>query len=236
MEAVMYRSSSDQQISPNKNYFRSSMKMMNRASLIPRFSEDFVPAAYLQAGLLQAPVHPPPPPFLSQSFPVFSVHQQQPPLLPLPISNGGYSMNFSQSRTLSCPPNYGRPNNNSKNRSRDPSLTPKKSKQKISKSPKKEDFEKKMKSAKEVVAPLGPDPEHLPKHVVVPKVLSFSSTEKDDDEGDKFSGSVVFTLSPPPSSLPLPTFSLRPKLSCKAEAAGIDTGATDNLCRLLRLR
>lgn len=50
--------------------------------------------------------------------------------------------------------------------------------------------------------------------------------------------SVVFnTISPPPSSLPLPTFSLRPKLSCNAEAsAGVDTGATDNLRRLLRLR
>ncbi|KAL3340801.1 hypothetical protein AABB24_029107 [Solanum stoloniferum] len=51
--------------------------------------------------------------------------------------------------------------------------------------------------------------------------------------------SMVFntTISPPPSSLPLPTFSLRPKqLSCNAEAAtGVDTGATDNLRRLLRL-
>lgn len=57
-------------------------------------------------------------------------------------------------------------------------------------------------------------------------------------EGDKFSNSVVFTtVSPPPSSLPLPTFSLRPKLSCNAEAsAGVDAGATDNLRRLLRLR
>ncbi|XP_060199851.1 uncharacterized protein LOC132628134 [Lycium barbarum] len=44
------------------------------------------------------------------------------------------------------------------------------------------------------------------------------------------------TISPPPSSLPLPTFSLRPKLSCNAEAsAGVDAGATDNLRRLLRL-
>ncbi|CAN4094006.1 unnamed protein product [Withania somnifera] len=50
--------------------------------------------------------------------------------------------------------------------------------------------------------------------------------------------SVVFTtVSPPPSSLPLPTFSLKPKLSCNAEAsAGVDAGATDNLRRLLRLR
>ncbi|KAH7848844.1 hypothetical protein Vadar_009006 [Vaccinium darrowii] len=62
--------------------------------------------------------------------------------------------------------------------------------------------------------PVGPDPNNLPKDVYG-----------------------VFALSPPPSSLPLPTFSLRPKLSCNAEAAaGIDAGATDNLRRLLRLR
>lgn len=54
---------------------------------------------------------------------------------------------------------------------------------------------------------------------------------------DIFSGSAVFTVSPPPSSLPLPTFSMRPKLSCMAEvAAGVDAGATDDLRRLLRLR
>ncbi|GFP95244.1 hypothetical protein PHJA_001668800 [Phtheirospermum japonicum] len=52
---------------------------------------------------------------------------------------------------------------------------------------------------------------------------------------DLFSGPATFTISPPPSSLPLPTFSLRPKLSCRA-AAGIDAGATDDLRRLLRLR
>ncbi|KAL1533353.1 hypothetical protein AAHA92_33246 [Salvia divinorum] len=50
--------------------------------------------------------------------------------------------------------------------------------------------------------------------------------------GDIFSGSAVF--SPPPSSLPLPTFTMRPKLSC--QAAGVDAGATDGLRRLLRLR
>ncbi|CAL5383440.1 unnamed protein product [Camellia sinensis] len=72
--------------------------------------------------------------------------------------------------------------------------------------------------------PLGPDPKD------VSRVLSLSA--------EKFSDlSEVFSLSPPPSSLPLPTFSLRPKLSCSnPEAAGIDGGATDNLRRILRLR
>jgi hypothetical protein len=55
------------------------------------------------------------------------------------------------------------------------------------------------------------------------------------EDFEKFSGS-AFALSPHPSSLPLPKFSMRPKLSCSAEAAGIDAGATDNLRRLLRLR
>uniref|UniRef100_A0A803N6W9 Uncharacterized protein n=1 Tax=Chenopodium quinoa TaxID=63459 RepID=A0A803N6W9_CHEQI len=56
----------------------------------------------------------------------------------------------------------------------------------------------------------------------------------------------VFSISPespPPSSLPLPKFPLRKlqqsKLCCTAEAAAaaeVDSGATDNLCRMLKLR
>uniref|UniRef100_A0A7C9DU10 Uncharacterized protein n=3 Tax=Opuntia streptacantha TaxID=393608 RepID=A0A7C9DU10_OPUST len=53
----------------------------------------------------------------------------------------------------------------------------------------------------------------------------------------------VFSLSPPPSSLPLPKFSMRQpaKLSCTVQAAAasdqiIDDSATDNLCRMLRLQ
>ncbi|GFP86350.1 hypothetical protein PHJA_000778800 [Phtheirospermum japonicum] len=56
-----------------------------------------------------------------------------------------------------------------------------------------------------------------------------------NNQVDLFSGPTTFTISPPPSSMPLPTFSLRPKLSCRA-AVGIDAGATDDLWRLLRLR
>ncbi|KAL4576718.1 hypothetical protein LXL04_012816 [Taraxacum kok-saghyz] len=87
----------------------------------------------------------------------------------------------------------------------------------------------------------GPDPKDLPKNAIS---RFFSSSLKSSCDvvslpADKFSGSVVFTPSPPPSSLSLPTFSLRPKLSCKAEAAaagsGVDAGATDSLRRLLRL-
>lgn len=72
----------------------------------------------------------------------------------------------------------------------------------------------------------------------VPRVsFSGNSNNGRNDQVVKFSGSVVSSvLSPPPTSLPLPTFSLMPKLSCNTEAtAVIDAGATDNLRRILRL-
>lgn len=92
--------------------------------------------------------------------------------------------------------------------------------------------------------PWGPNPKDLPKHVakfvsinnIISTTDSVCSLEAVENQVDRFSGSVVSILSPPPSSLPLPTFSLRPKLSCSAEAAGVDIGATNNLRRLLRLQ
>ncbi|CAN4123012.1 unnamed protein product [Withania somnifera] len=115
--------------------------------------------------------------------------------------------------------------------------------------------------------PLGPDPKDLPKDVSMVLSMSSTTgalskndanmnqlsllhmtseniqaqnSMKDDANGNllHINNTVVFTtVSPPPSSLPLPTFSLRPKLSCNVEAsAGVDAGATDNLRRLLRLR
>ncbi|XP_038717191.1 uncharacterized protein LOC120010464 [Tripterygium wilfordii] len=163
----------------------------------------------------------PPPPSLSYSYPPSTppfnnqslynyqklMNQQQPPLLSLPIS--------SLSRGLSCPPNTRKANR----APRDQSLTPKKAKQppqNIREKEPKQDSKSTKSSIMGSVSPLGPDPNDLPKL-------------------EKLSGS-VFTFSPPPSSLPLPKFSLRPKLSCKAEAAaGIDAGATDSLRRMLRL-
>ena len=67
---------------------------------------------------------------------------------------------------------------------------------------------------------------------VVPLISIVESDARKCEIGDVFSGSAVF--SPPPSSLPLPTFTMWPKLSC--QAAGVDAGATDVLRRLLRLR
>ncbi|KAL8514760.1 hypothetical protein ACS0TY_013733 [Phlomoides rotata] len=98
------------------------------------------------------------------------------------------------------------PVNGNRTRDSSSSLTPKKSKKYAKREEKKSSITN---------HPLAPDPKELP--------------------ADMFSGSAAFTISPPPSSLPLPTFSLRPRLiSCKV--AGIDTGATDDLRRLLRLR
>ncbi|KAK7283423.1 hypothetical protein RIF29_12928 [Crotalaria pallida] len=144
--------------------------------------------------------------------------QQQPPLLPLPPNVSSIIHHQQQqhqphqlSRSMSCIQNMAK-----KNRTRDMSLlTPKKSKP-----TKREEAKKRISSATQssisdflIVAsdnPWGPDPKHLPKNLTV--------------------------LSPPPSSLPLPKFCLRSKLSCNAEAAGVDAGATDNLRQLLRLR
>ncbi|TYJ49169.1 hypothetical protein E1A91_A01G115200v1 [Gossypium mustelinum] len=79
--------------------------------------------------------------------------------------------------------------------------------------------------------PLGSDPNDLPIALPSSYIAAGDDAKKDLDE---FSGS-IFPPSPPPSSLPLPKFSLKSKLSCNPEAAGIDCGATDNLRRLLRL-
>lgn len=73
----------------------------------------------------------------------------------------------------------------------------------------------------------GPDPKDLPK-----VVLGMGNID------DVVVSGAVFNLAPPPSSLPLPNFSLRSKHGCKAETAAgcVDDGATNNLRRLLRLR
>lgn len=174
-------------------------------------------------------LHPRPP---SRSLSAFNNHfyrqNPQPPLLPLPISAVQQPL-LSRSLShhgLSCPPQSSR-----RNRIRDTSLTPKKSKQ-----PKREEVKRGLKSASRSISELvvhsddrlGPDPNELPKQIPIVLTTTSGNIETFPDS--------VFNLSPPPSSLPLPKFSLRPKLGCKAEAAGVDTGATDNLRRLLRLR
>nr|DAD41657.1 TPA_asm: hypothetical protein HUJ06_015980 [Nelumbo nucifera] len=146
----------------------------------------------------------------------------------------------------SCPPTSRR-----NNKTKDQDLTPKKPKPSIS--PKKQNSKQDLRPATTTAAAteslvitstnrLGPEPRELPKEVsrAWKPIASSSSTAASatmviEGEGEKFSDS-VFLLSPPPSSLPIPKFSLRPKHSCNVEAGGIDAGATDNLRRLLRLR
>ncbi|CAI9296424.1 unnamed protein product [Lactuca saligna] len=267
MEAVMRNSSGDykHRIGNPKRNFGSNRALVSYPS-DNQLLTSFLSAGYCGGGGLMSM----PPSSLSHSYPpVFGgrqnlqYHRQQPPLLPLPIPLplNHLNMNISRSNSSSnnnirlSPP---RINKSVKNRGRDHSLTPKKSKNQkkdIKRDERDGDLLPPATTEKKEAPPaekcstessidemMGPDPKELPKDVIS-RVFSSSlnnSCEIVSLPDDKFSGSVVFTPSPPPSSLPLPTFSLRPKLSCKAEAAaagsGVDAGATDSLRRLLRLR
>ncbi|OIW14814.1 hypothetical protein TanjilG_05435 [Lupinus angustifolius] len=187
---------------PKKNYGKGTFIISSKPS------ENFE----TYAGLLN-----PPPRAMSLSSSVFNnqyrQQQQQPPLLPLP--NVSAKIQQPQlSRSISISQGHFR-----RNRTKDISLTPKKS------TPtKREEGKKKISATQSSISEflivtsenrLGPDPKDLPKNLTV--------------------------LSPPPSSLPLPKFFLRSKLSCNAEAAatdggGVDAGATNNLRQLLRLQ
>ncbi|KAJ0237513.1 hypothetical protein HA466_0248940 [Hirschfeldia incana] len=64
-----------------------------------------------------------------------------------------------------------------------------------------------------------------------------SNHKRDFPEGfDGYPGPAIMLLSPPPCSLPMPRFSIKPKLSCNAEAAGKTDVATDSIRRVLQLR
>ncbi|KAL8218425.1 hypothetical protein R6Q57_021798 [Mikania cordata] len=257
MEAVLMNATGDYRHrigNPKRNF------VTNR-TLFPYPSDDLLFASFhagghfAGGGLLSMPpsslFHSYPP-----AVPVFGRHHQQPPLLPLPISTPLNHQNMNIHRSNSTPNNNLRSspiNKNVKNRGRDHSLTPKKSKNQ-KKNSKRDGRDLVPPAVAQEASPaekrvpessndqmIGPDPTDLPTDVIS-RVFS-SSINKSCDivsvDLDKFSGSVVFTPSPPPSSLPLPTFSLRPKLSCNAQAAGVgsgvDAGATDSLRRFLRL-
>ncbi|XP_043710048.1 uncharacterized protein LOC122658947 [Telopea speciosissima] len=225
MEVVPLPYSPDQStISPYKQIRRNPKR--NIQTTAPRSSENFLPANLIfnhQGGgglFLRSP------PYLSSalSFSVSNAQKQkqpQPPLLPLPINKKPCSGN----RGLSCSPT-----NRKTNKNRDQDLTPKKPKPSSGSTPKKQQDSKSVPTECLIITStdrMGPEPSDIPEEIL--RVMKPPSVE------EKFSGS-VFYLSPPPSSLPLPKFSLRPKLSCNAQAGGFDTGATDNLRRLLRLQ
>lgn len=168
-------------------------------------------------------------PSLSSSFSSFSSFpssgskpQKQPPLLPLPSAK-------IQALPSPPPPATNRKINKG---TKDQVQEPKKAKS-VSFNLKKESYNRSRKTTKPEDR-FGPDPSDLPTKVF--KVMKSSSLKTaSSDELEEFSGS-IFSLSPPPSSLPLPKFSLRPKSRCNAEAGGVDNGATDDLRRLLRLQ
>ncbi|KAL1542895.1 hypothetical protein AAHA92_19929 [Salvia divinorum] len=142
--------------------------------------------------------------------PFLTRHSSQPPLLPLPTA--------APRRTASSPA-YKKPSNYPN------SVTSNKSK-----SPKKQgkNSPKRSKDA-------APSISFAARKCEIGGGSRAAAAVGDQDQVDIFSSSAAFTFSPPPSSLPLPSFSLWPKLSCKA-AAGVDAGATDDLRRLLRLQ
>ncbi|KAJ0678092.1 hypothetical protein HanOQP8_Chr12g0444021 [Helianthus annuus] len=258
MEAVMMNSTGD-----NKHRFGNlNRNFVTNRSLFPYPSDNILLSSFLAGGYFTGNGLPSYPPAVSVFRPPQNLHhyRQQPPLLPLPILTPLNHQNTNISRCNSAS-NYNNNNNirlspprinkvvnkNVKNRVRDQSLTPKKSKNQ------KKDSKREVVDLAPPVAPTvtaeekeAPPPENTTeslnndeigpdlKEDVIPRVLS-SSMNNCDDIVDEFSGSSVFTPSPPPSSLPLPTFFLRPKVSCKAEASGVDVGATDSLRRLLRL-
>ncbi|XP_022769216.1 uncharacterized protein LOC111312829 [Durio zibethinus] len=248
MDAIFMSSSSEKSYSPY-NQLKNVSQRNTGASFVSKPCENLAPTNTIHGGgLLFVPPlslsfsYPPSPSLLNPIL--YQNHQQQlqqPPLLPLPIPNKPLQSSLpSRTRSLSSSPS-----NRKSNRAREQSLTPKRSKSKqlngkVEDQPKKDHIKPTEATKTQTITksfvmasanPIGPDPNDLPKVLA----LSYIATGNVAKDLEKFSGS-VFTLSPPPSSLPLPKFSLRPKLSCNAEAAGVDAGATDNLRRLLRLR
>ncbi|MED6146322.1 hypothetical protein PIB30_033432 [Stylosanthes scabra] len=153
------------------------------------------------------------PPSRATSLVHYQHHQQQPPLLPLPNASSIHQhqhhkplLSRSQSLMISSP----------------------KKSNKATKKRSSSEHDNNNNNNNNNNQRWGPDPKDLPKHLPLSKVLMMGGTNKGNME--------EMIMSPPPSSLPLPRFSLRSKLSCNAEAAGVDAGATNNLRRLLRLR
>ncbi|GMH23796.1 hypothetical protein Nepgr_025639 [Nepenthes gracilis] len=247
MEVEKLHSSADQTLSPIKQIRNPKRNTQTRHFTQSRHQTDtFMPLeTIIHGGLFLNP-----PISLSSSLPPFPnlypFQQQrlQPPLLPLPASRTFHSLPPStQGRSgHSLSPTIRKHCNKRKEQVTPPKKSPP-SKQsngtsRKNSNPKQDLEEAAIRKASEVVSESfvdgstkrwGPDPENLPR-------MTLGDCNK-EDEMKKLSG-LVFSLSPPPSSLPLPKFSIRPKISCTVQATGrgVDAGATDNLCRFLRLQ
>lgn len=78
--------------------------------------------------------------------------------------------------------------------------------------------------------------ESVPRLTRTGSVPVWSNHPRDFPKGfDGYPGPAILLLSPPPSSLPMPKFSIKSKLRCNAEAAGKTDVATDNIRRVLQL-
>lgn len=189
-------------------YNPNSRNPIMEQPFLSRTYRSFSPSNFPSKGLLNAP-----PLSLPHSAPIFSLPPPSlPPLLPLPTS--------LPRRTSSLP---GRPYSSPAIDTNGARETKKSTKSSSTKNniPKKAQYKRSSdstvtsKSRREVAKNLAREN----------SVIERSSCSLID----MVPRSVVFTVSPPPSSLPLPTFCLRPKIR-------IDAGASDDLRRLLRLQ
>ncbi|KAL1199218.1 hypothetical protein V5N11_005212 [Cardamine amara subsp. amara] len=79
--------------------------------------------------------------------------------------------------------------------------------------------------------------ESVPRLTRTGSVPVSSNNLRDFPKGfDGYPGPAIMLLSPPPSSLPMPRFSIKPKLRCNAEATGKSDVVTENTRRVLQLR
>lgn len=156
---------------------------------------------------------PPPLAVYSSLPPSHLLQQSQPPLLPIPLSKSSSLPSPSQTRRTVGAATARSVNKDSK-KTKSHSAKAQKDSQFGGARPQKE-------------------PAAMTTPVNVPKpAASHFKGELPQEEGDPAGD--VFSLSPPPSSLPMPRFSLRARASAEA-FGGADTGASDDLRRLLRL-
>lgn len=226
------------------SYSAEKLRNTRRVSrnFVRKPSENFAPVNNnnIHGGLLFAPPppsiyfsYPPPASLMNQNHQQINHRlsgQQQPPLLPLPNSPP-----LHRSLPARIKPITSSPPIRKTNRSNNQSLAPKKSKSKPIAS-KVEEPKKDPKPA-ETDASANPIDRDLKKDMLNRSPSSLIRSDPDDFMKDLEISpeSGIFSLSPPPSSLPLPKFALRRKLNCKAEAAGNDNGVSDDLRRMLRL-
>ncbi|KAK4753435.1 hypothetical protein SAY87_022233 [Trapa incisa] len=203
----------------SKHQIRSatnSRQALFHLSAFRRSSEDFDPGSNVGGGVL------------SRTGSYCNHGSKQPPLLPLPV-NSKVHMISSHPTTNSGKP---MPQRLRRHSSLNPNNKPQMRRQgslAVTRNIHGPDN-------KLAVAFLGPDPNELPKNMSISMFPNPSSLNSSPMESSTMFSSSVFELAPPPSSLPLPKFSLMPKLGCKAEVGAADSGAIEVLRRILRLR